>query len=174
MDNNTQKPITDKKYAVTVFIWLFLFTAVFAVIGAYVSDRFGILDGISFYGRYDGLTSSFATRANAVLISSVSCLVQLMFLYMLSYSALLIPGSVIITGLRGFMLGASYSIADSAAEFIQIAAYAVICLGICITTSKLTNCRKESVGTAVAKKTIILTATAGFSVITEFLLSFMI
>lgn len=174
MDNTTQKTITDKKYTVTVFIWLVLATALFAFVGAYASKRFGILDGISFYGRYDGLTSSLSLRLHAVLLCSVSCLVQLAFLYILSYSSLLIPGCILLNGIRGFILGASYGIADCTAEFAQIAVYAIVTAVICVMTSLFIRYRKASSGATIAKKTVILTATAGFSVITELLLSFMI
>lgn len=174
MENNTTKTIADKKYAASIFIWLALATALFAVIGAYVSDRFGMLDGMSFYGRYDGVSLSMPVRIHAVLLCSVSCLAQLTFLYLLSYSSLLIPGSILLTGFRGFMLGASYCIADCTAEFIQIAVYAVITAGICEMVSLYVGCRKSSGGAVIAKKTVILTATAGFSVITELVLSFLI
>jgi len=174
MEHTTQKSISDKKSAATVFIWLVLATALFAVIGAYASDRFGILDGMSFYGRYDGVSSALPLRVHSVLLCSVSCLVQLAFLYILSYSSLLIPGSIILTGFRGFILGASYSIADCTAEFAQIAVYAVITAGICAMASMLALCRKVSDGGVFVPKTVILTATAGFSVITELVLSFLI
>lgn len=155
----------------------FTFIAVaFAVIGMKYSETVGTFDGVSFYGRYDGLAGGAIHHAKAAVICALPCLMQLLSLYVLSFSSLLFPAGLTVVGFRGFAAGIAYGAVSSTDTAAQLIAYGIITLAICLASAMLQRCRKDRADPLgrFAGSSVILTATAGFAVICEFILSYII
>lgn len=153
---------------------------VFAVIGMKYADAFGILEGTAYYGRYDGLavrgTEGIILHANAAIMQALPCLMQLLVIYVLSFSPLLIPIVATVSGFRGFTAGIAYTAISGVSFVVQLSFYAIITLAMCFASAVLVqaNFAHSHAAGRVLRKTVILTVAAGFAVICEFILSYIL
>ncbi|MBQ7826895.1 MAG: hypothetical protein IJ386_01365 [Clostridia bacterium] len=155
----------------------FAFIAVvFAVIGMKYSEASGAFGGVSFYGRYDGLAGGILHHAKAAVTCALPCLIQLLALYVLSPSPIIIPAGLIVVGFRGFVAGIAYGAVSGTDTAAQLIVYGIITLAICLASAMLLHSNKAYAVPRVrfARKSVILTAAAGFAVICEFILSYII
>lgn len=167
--------ITDsagrRHYPYLCFVILAAVTAVFIAAGIRYSRTAELFGEISFYGRYDGITGGVLTHIRTAAVCSASTLVQLMILYLMSFSPLLIPAGVTVIGCRGFIAGAAYCIAEGSAPLVHTVIYTATTAVICIAVAVLWHFGKCF---AVLKKTAAFLVSAGTCVIFEILLSYMI
>lgn len=150
--------------------------ALFIALGMKYSQSSGIIQDLSFYGRYDGIGQSITDHFITAVKCSAACLAELLILYFLSFSPLLVPAVLILAGLKGFIAGIAYSAATSAACTAQLVLYVMLTCIICAFASVLLHYRKsgDSGNCRVFGRSVSLTAAAGASVVFEFIVSYII
>lgn len=153
------------------FAILAALSAILVAIGIKYSSRAEIIDGLSYYGRYEGLGGEFIHHAVAAAKSSAVCLVQLFTLFLFSFSPLLIPAAITVAGSRAFVAGIAYSAVNNTSSAVQLILYAVITAIICFASAEFMHQRKNS--GSIGARVITLMAYAGASVIGEFVLSYL-
>ena len=145
---------------------------VFAAVGMKFHPR--SLGSLSFYGRYDGIGIMDSLQyIRAVLICSAPTLVQILLLYLFSFSRLLIPFSIFIVSIRGFILGTAAVMASAQDDFLQTGIYCMITLAIWLMGASFCMARLRKSEKASAKTLSFLTI-SGVCITGEFILSFIL
>lgn len=164
MDTTLTKENRKRLSPYLCFVILAAVTAVCIAVGM----KYTSAGEASFYGRYDGITSGFLTHVTTAVVCSASTLVELMILYFMSYSPLLLPAGMTVIGCRGFIAGTAYSMGGNA-SLLHIAMYTAATAVICTLVAVLWHFGKSH---AVLKKTAALLTFAGVCVILEIILSY--
>lgn len=163
------------------FYLLAVLFAVCAALGMKLSKDTGMLSGLEFYGRYDGLRDIRALGDlipyfKAVLSRSAPFLISSAVLFILSSSSLLMPAGFIYAGTKGFIAGGALCLVRAPSELAQLILYVISAVAGCVMTSVLISLRDSGDGTVGSffKKASVLFCTSGGCVLCEFILSLII
>lgn len=145
-----------------------------------LAEGSGLVQDMNFYGRYTsfaGITGlpSLLSRLTEALINSVPVLVQILTLFLLSFSPLLIPAGVTVTVFRGILAGIALCKVGSTPEAVQPCFYLAVSLIVCFMCSSFLRCHgdpKLSVSSRTFRKTAIFLISSGACVTAEIVLSF--
>lgn len=163
------------------FYLLAVLFAVCAALGMKLSKNTGMLSGLEFYGRYDGLPDiralgDLTPYFEAVLSRSAPFLISSAVLLILSSSSLLMPAGFIYAGIKGFISGGALCLVRTPSELAQLILYIISAVAGCVMSSVLISLRDEGDGTVGTffKKASVLLCTNGGYVLCEFILSLII
>lgn len=156
------------------FVCLILLAGVSAIVASNITDSYTEITKLSYYNRYHGNGDSI-TISRAIIhffdavSNSLPTLVQLIVLFILSFSPFLIPASAIVTAFRGFVIGCALHCARDISGVLQLSSYMLCVVVICFMSAL---CLRKDLG--VSKKVFLFFISSGICVTSEFVLSFIL
>ncbi len=146
--------------------------SIFITVGIKYYSGSEIIQGLSFYGRYEGIGNAVTEHMSAAVLCSALCLIQLAVIYLMSFSPLLMPTSLVIIGCRGFISGIAYSASGATRGISQLVLYIVLTAVMCLFASYLVSIESVRARECSVYKTAALFIAAGICVTGEFIVSF--
>ena len=162
------------------FIGLIFIFGITAYITMSITEGSAFLNDIRFYDRYDsvqeGVDLAYALRhLTEAVRNALPGILQILVLFLLSFSPLLIPAGITVTVFRGIVSGVALSRAGSFPENLQAYAYTAISVIICFMCSSFLQYRHSSDlkgSRSVLKKTVLFLISSGACTAVELTLSF--
>lgn len=159
---------------VICFVCLILILGITAVVASELTKDITQITKLSYYKRYtnggDVINVYTATKHFFDAVThSLPTLIQLSVLFVLSFSPFLIPVSVIVTILRGFMIGCAMNCVRGTFDMAQLCVYALCAVFVCFMGAMFL--KKDL---RVSGKIFLFFLISGLCVTAEFILSFVL